>query len=371
MNPVALIIDDEIQIRRLLRLVLEAENYKVHEAETGQQGLMEIATRKPDVVLLDLGLPDVEGLQVLKRLREWSEVPVIVLTVRDDVQEKVAALDAGADDYITKPFSTPELLARLRAAQRKTRPSEEVSVFKNGDLVVDLTAHVVTRAGREIKLSATEYALLRLFVKHPGRVLTHRHILREIWGPKSEEHRQYLRVYVTHLRQKIERDPTKPSLIQTQSGIGSLTGITRESACQRANAQSRVTADTDGAAIRRCCSRRECGRASTAQFGLETRCRIALWRLGDQQGVCDRPRVSRRWILISTDHSRSLRSDSARGHQLHCHLSSLPRWRRRILIRAFTGTFASRGGGPAARSRSDGNGRSQRLVGTELRHFRR
>src|SRR4029078_300160 len=128
--------------------------------------------------------------------------------------------DAGADDYITKPFSTPELLARLRAAQRKTRPSEEVSVFKNGDLVVDLTAHMVTRAGREIKLSATEYALLRLFVKHPGRVLTHRHILREIWGPESEEHRQYLRVYVTHLRQKIEADPAKPSLIQTQPGIG-------------------------------------------------------------------------------------------------------------------------------------------------------
>ena len=128
MNHVALIIDDEVQIRRLLRLVLEGEHYKVHEAETGQQGLMEIATRKPDVVLLDLGLPDLEGLQVLKRLREWSEVPVIVLTVRDDVQEKVAALDAGADDYITKPFSTAELLARLRAAQRKTRPSEEVSV---------------------------------------------------------------------------------------------------------------------------------------------------------------------------------------------------------------------------------------------------
>jgi len=196
MNPVALIIDDEVQIRRLLRLVLEGENYKVHEAETGQQGLMEIATRKPDVVLLDLGLPDLDGLQVLKRLREWSEAPVIVLTVRDDVREKVEALDAGADDYITKPFSSPELLARLRAAQRKTRPPEE------------------------IKLSATEYALLRVFVKHPGRVLTHRHILREIWGPKSEEHRQYLRVYVTHLRQKIEPDPAKPSLIQTQPGIG-------------------------------------------------------------------------------------------------------------------------------------------------------
>jgi two-component system KDP operon response regulator KdpE len=220
MKPVAVIIDDEAQIRRLLRVVLEGENYQVHEAETGQQGLMDVATRRPDVVLLDLGLPDLDGSQVLKRLREWSEAPVIVLTVRDDVQEKVAALDAGADDYVTKPFSTPELLARLRAAQRKTRPEEEISVFKNGDLVVDLTARVVTRAGREIKLTATEYALLRLFVRHPGRVLTHRYILREIWGPKSEEHRQYLRVYVTHLRQKIESDPTKPSLIKTAPGIG-------------------------------------------------------------------------------------------------------------------------------------------------------
>jgi two-component system KDP operon response regulator KdpE len=220
MKPLALVVDDEVQIRRLLRVVLESENYQVFEAETGQQGLMEIAGRRPDVILLDLGLPDFEGLEVLKRLREWSEAPVIVLTVRDDVQEKVAALDAGADDYVTKPFSTPELLARLRAAQRKTRPEEEISVFKTGDLVVDLTTRVVTRAGREIKLTATEYALLRLFVRHPGRVLTHRYILREIWGPKSEQHRQYLRVYVTHLRQKIESDPARPSLISTQPGIG-------------------------------------------------------------------------------------------------------------------------------------------------------
>jgi two-component system KDP operon response regulator KdpE len=220
MKPVALIIDDEVQIRRLLRVVLEGENYQVHEAETGQQGLMEIASRRPAIILLDLGLPDLDGLDVLKRLREWSEAPVLVLSVRDDEAGKVAALDAGAEDYVTKPFSTPELLARVRAAQRKTRPAEEVSVFKHGDLIVDLTAHVVTRAGREVKLTATEYALLRLFVRHPGRVLTHRHILREIWGPKSEEHRQYLRVYVTHLRQKIEADSTKPQLIKTESGIG-------------------------------------------------------------------------------------------------------------------------------------------------------
>jgi two-component system KDP operon response regulator KdpE len=220
MKAVALIIDDEVQIRRLLRIALEGENYQVHEAENGQQGLIEIANRKPAVILLDLGLPDMDGLEVLRRLREWSEAPVIVLTVRDDEQEKVAALDAGAEDYVTKPFSTPELLARLRAAQRKTRPAEEISVFKNGNLVVDLTSHVVTRADREIKLTATEYELLRLFVRHPGRVLTHRYILREIWGPKSEEHRQYLRVYVTHLRQKIEPNPASPSLIRTEPGIG-------------------------------------------------------------------------------------------------------------------------------------------------------
>jgi len=220
MNSVALIIDDEIQIRRLLRVALEGDGYKVLEAKTGREGLTEIANRRPDIILLDLGLPDMEGIAVLKRLREWSETPVVVLTVRDDESEKIGALDAGAEDYVTKPFSTPELLARMRAAQRKTRPAEEFSVFRHGDLVVDLTSHVVTRAGQEIKLSVTEYALLRLFVRHPGRVLTHRYILREIWGPKSEEHRQYLRVYVTHLRQKIEPDPANPVLIKTESGIG-------------------------------------------------------------------------------------------------------------------------------------------------------
>jgi two-component system KDP operon response regulator KdpE len=219
-KPVALVIDDEVQIRRLLRVVLESADYQVHEAETAAQGLTDAATRRPDVVLLDLGLPDSDGVNVLRRLREWSKVPVIVLSVRDDEEGKVAALDAGADDYVTKPFSSAELLARLRAAQRKTRPEEEISRFKSGDLVVDLTARVVTRAGHEVKLTATEYALLRLFVRHAGRVLTHRQILREIWGPKSEEHRQYLRVYVTHLRQKIERDPAAPELVKTEPGIG-------------------------------------------------------------------------------------------------------------------------------------------------------
>jgi len=220
MKPVALIIDDEVQIRRLLRVVLESAEYSVHEAETATQGLTEAATCRPDAILLDLGLPDGDGVNVLRRLRELSQVPVIVLSVRDDEEGKVAALDAGADDYVTKPFSSAELLARLRAAQRKTRPLPEETVFSFDGLKVDLASRQVKRNGREIKLTGTEYALLRLFITHAGRVLTHRQILREIWGPKSEEHRQYLRVYVTHLRQKIELDPSGPKLIKTEPGIG-------------------------------------------------------------------------------------------------------------------------------------------------------
>jgi two-component system, OmpR family, KDP operon response regulator KdpE len=220
MKPTALIIDDEKQLRRLLRVVLETDGYEVREAESGTLGLAEAAARPPEIILLDLGLPDLDGLEVLQRLREWSTTPVLILSVRDEEARKVAALDAGAEDYVTKPFSTAELLARLRAAQRKLRPADEVSVFQHGDLAVDLAARVVTRAGVEIRLTATEYALLRLLVRHGGRVLTHRHILREIWGPNSEEHRQYLRVYVTHLRKKIEPDPTRPSLIKTEPGIG-------------------------------------------------------------------------------------------------------------------------------------------------------
>lgn len=220
MKPTVLIIDDEVQIRRLLRVALEANDYVVCEAEQGQHGLAEAATRRPDVIILDLGLPDLDGVEVLKRLREWSETPVLILSVRDREEQKVAALDAGADDYVTKPFSTIELLARLRVAQRRAKPAENETVFHSDGLSVDLVSRLVTRDGQEVKLSATEYALLRLFVRHAGRVLTHRQILREVWGPKSEEHRQYLRVYVTHLRQKIERDSTRPAFIITESGIG-------------------------------------------------------------------------------------------------------------------------------------------------------
>ncbi|MEI7958825.1 MAG: response regulator [Verrucomicrobiota bacterium] len=220
MKPLALVIDDEVQIRRLLRFALEAADYVVCEADRGQLGLAEAALRRPDVILLDLGLPDLGGVEVLKRLREWSETPVLVLSVRDAEDQKVAALDAGADDYVTKPFSTPELLARLRVAQRRARPAEEAATFAHNGLQVDLTSRLVTVEGEEVILTATEYALLRLLVRHAGRVITHRQMLREIWGPNAEEHRQYLRVYVTHLRRKIERDPQNPVHIKTESGIG-------------------------------------------------------------------------------------------------------------------------------------------------------
>jgi two-component system KDP operon response regulator KdpE len=216
----ALVIDDEIQIRRLLRVALEGAGYTVHDAATGQGGLQAVVYRRPDVVLLDLGLPDLDGHEVLRRLREWSEVPVVILTVRDGEEEKIAALDAGADDYVTKPFSTPELLARLRAAQRRARPADESPTFTSGELTVDLAARTVTKAGAAVHLTATEYALLRLFIRHAGRVLTHRHILREIWGPKAEEQRQYLRVHIGNLRKKIESSGKKDPLLRTESGIG-------------------------------------------------------------------------------------------------------------------------------------------------------
>ena len=220
MKPAALIIDDEVQMRRLLRVALEAAGYTVRDAGDGQSGLAEIAMRRPDVVLLDLGLPDMDGLAVLRRLREWSEVPVVILTVRDDEAVKVTALDSGADDYVTKPFSTPELLARLRAAQRHARSAEDSAAFTAGGLVVDLAARTVSRAGAEIHLTATEFALLRLFIRHSGRVLTHKQILREVWGPKAEEQRQYLRVHIANLRKKIEPPGRIAPLLRTEPGIG-------------------------------------------------------------------------------------------------------------------------------------------------------
>src|SRR5512137_136460 len=219
-SPLALVIDDEAQIRRLLRVTLEANGYRVFDAATGQEGIVQAAQRRPDIVLLDLGLPDLDGVEIVKRLREWSRVPILILSVRDSDEDKVAALDAGADDYVTKPFSTGELLARLRVAQRHAQPAPEVTVFRAGQLEVDLTARLVKRNGTEVRLTATEYSLLRFFIQHADRVLTHRQILREVWGPNAVEQTHYLRVYMAHLREKLEVNPAEPKLFVTEAGVG-------------------------------------------------------------------------------------------------------------------------------------------------------
>jgi two-component system KDP operon response regulator KdpE len=219
-QPVILIIDDEVQIRRFLRVSLEAAGYRIVEAARGQDGVVQAAMSRPNVVILDLGLPDISGLEVLARIREWSTMPVIVLSVQDAEQEKIAALDAGADDYVTKPFSMGELMARLRVAARHAYPVPESHEFRNGHLFVDLIHRMVKVNDQPVKLTATEYALLTLFVKHAGKVLTHRQILREIWGPHTVEHTHYLRIYMAQLRKKLELDPAQPRLFLTESGVG-------------------------------------------------------------------------------------------------------------------------------------------------------
>jgi two-component system KDP operon response regulator KdpE len=215
-----LIVDDEVQIRRLLRVTLEANGYRVLEAANGPDGLAEAAQRNPDVIILDLGLPGMDGLTVLKRLREWSRAPVLVLSVQEGDVDKVSALDNGADDYMTKPFSTAELLARLRVVRRRAQPEADSAVFRSGDLEVDLAARRVTLKGREIKMTPTEYSFLRLLVRHAGKVVTHRQILKEVWGPAYGEQTHYLRVYVAHLREKLEADPARPELVLTEPGVG-------------------------------------------------------------------------------------------------------------------------------------------------------
>lgn len=220
LKPLVLVIDDELQIRRLLRVCLEGNGYRVNEACSGQEGITEAAQHPPDAIILDLGLPDMDGITVLKRLREWSRVPVLVLSVRDREDDKIVALDNGADDYVTKPFGVGELLARLRVAHRHALPAADSPVFRTGDLEMDLTARVVRRKGQEVKLTATEYSLLRLFVQHAGKVLTHRQILKEVWGPNYVDQTQYLRVYIAHLRDKLEAAPSSPRLIVTEPGVG-------------------------------------------------------------------------------------------------------------------------------------------------------
>lgn len=219
-NAVILVVDDEAQIRRLLRVILESKGYKVFEAVTGEEGIIEAAQRRPDLVLLDLGLPDLPGIKVLRRLREWSEVPVIILSVQNQEEDKVAALDAGADDYMTKPFGSAELLARIRANLRHVQPSGAEALFSSGEIEVDLAARRVTKRGLEVKLTPIEYELLRLFVTNAGKVLTHKHLLTTVWGPKAGEQTHYLRVHMAHLRDKLEDFPAKPALLTTETGIG-------------------------------------------------------------------------------------------------------------------------------------------------------
>jgi two-component system KDP operon response regulator KdpE len=215
-----LVVDDEVQIRRLLKITLEATGIRVLEADTGRIGLEEAARSHPDAVVLDLGLPDMSGLEVLKHLREWSKVPVLVLTVLAAEGDKVAALDSGADDYLTKPFGSAELLARLRAILRRMPEENEPTSIKFGDIEVDLSSRTVRKGGDEVRLTAKEYAMLRLLVVHRGKVVTHGQMLRELWGPKAEENTHYLRVHMTHIRQKLETEPHKPKHLRTESGIG-------------------------------------------------------------------------------------------------------------------------------------------------------
>ena len=225
-SPTAILIEDEPQIRRFVRAALEAEGWQVFEAGTAQRGLLDAGTRKPDLVVLDLGLPDSDGLDVIRDVRGWSAVPIIVLSARSDEADKIAALDAGADDYLTKPFGTGELLARVRAALRRPRaasgaPAEEAEpVFRFGDIEVDRPARLVRRAGAEVHLTPIEYRLLSVLIANTGRVLTQRQLLREVWGPSHSDQAHYLRVYMGHLRQKLEADPAQPKHLLTETAVG-------------------------------------------------------------------------------------------------------------------------------------------------------
>jgi two-component system KDP operon response regulator KdpE len=218
-----IIVEDEAQIRRFLRTSLVAEGYQVFEAETGKQGLSEAATRKPDLIILDLGLPDMDGVEVVKGVRSWSSVPVIILSARSQESDKISALDAGADDYLVKPFGVGELLARIRVALRHVSPSangEEEGVFTVGELNVDMIHRRITVSGTEVHLTPIEYRLLSVLVRHAGKVLTHQMLLKEVWGPNYVERAHYLRIYMGTLRHKLEKEPARPRFLLTEVGVG-------------------------------------------------------------------------------------------------------------------------------------------------------
>ena len=221
-SPKVLLIEDEKQIRRFVRLAVEEEGCQVVEAETMAQGLIEAGLGKPDLLILDLGLPDGNGIDLIRDLRGWSDVPVLILSARSQENDKIAALDAGADDYLTKPFSVGELRARLRALlRRRARSGESASpIIEFGNVAVDLSRRLIFRAGEEVHLTPLEYRLLSTLLGHPGKVQTQRNLLREIWGPSYIESSHYLRVYVGHLRQKLEVDPTQPQHFLTETGVG-------------------------------------------------------------------------------------------------------------------------------------------------------
>lgn len=220
--PHILVIDDEPQIQRAIRTILTEKQFKVTTASRGEEGLTLAAANKPDLIILDLGLPDMDGVEVCTRLREWTQTPVIILSVRDSEQDKVKALDIGADDYLTKPFGIEELMARVRVALRHaaSRKGEEVKVVKAGTLTIDLVRHIVRRGNEEVKLTGIEYKLLAYLAAHRDRVLTHQSILSQVWGPADVDHTEYLRVYMRQLRKKLEDDPEQPKHILTEPGIG-------------------------------------------------------------------------------------------------------------------------------------------------------
>ncbi|MCW5932676.1 MAG: response regulator [Fimbriimonadia bacterium] len=221
MNKIrVLVVDDERPIRRFLTTALSADDYEIFEAETGQDTLKMVISAHPDIIILDLGLPDMDGAEVLRRLREWSQVPVIVLSVREQETVKIAALDHGADDYLTKPFGIGELQARMRVALRRSLQSAPEPVFRVGDLEVDLALRQVLFQKQKVSLTPTEYDILKCLVTHAGKVLTHRHLLREIWGPLYEEETHMLRVNISNLRKKIEPDPAQPRYLITEPGVG-------------------------------------------------------------------------------------------------------------------------------------------------------